>query len=124
MTPLGDPDSTVPAELPVDATGSDVAPHLRLIASGSAAPSDSSTTSAKTVKDALPRRAPDDTRVHRLDRPSFCPSCGSPYAKSIAGIVVEYWTSHSRVFHCWCSSCDQAFDIADANQVITEEIEH
>jgi hypothetical protein len=28
------------------------------------------------------------------------------------------------VFHCWCSICDQAFDIADANEVITEEIEH
>jgi hypothetical protein len=41
-----------------------------------------------------------------------------------AGIVVEYWTAHARVFHCWCSACHEAVDITDANQVVTEEIEH
>jgi hypothetical protein len=74
----------------------------------------------------LPRRSPDDAVVHRESRPKFCPNCGEAYElhTPAAGIVVEFWTSRNRVFHCWCASCGEAFDITDANLVVTEEIEH
>jgi hypothetical protein len=118
MTPTNTP-GNIAGEPSDDTHSSEVSPRLRLIPSRATA-----NVSPRHPKGQLPRRAPDDTVVHRADRPSFCPSCGSAYADTKTGIVVEYWSSYSRVFHCWCASCDQAFDIADANQVITEEIEH
>ena len=80
----------------------------------------------RPFKGELPRRSPDDAVVHRESRPRFCPNCGEAYESHTpaAGIVVEFWTSRNRVFHCWCASCGEAFDITDANLVVTEEIEH
>jgi hypothetical protein len=80
----------------------------------------------RLLKGELPRRSPDDAVVHRESRPRFCPNCGEAYElrTPAAGIVVEFWTSRNRVFHCWCASCGEAFDITDANLVVTEEIEH
>jgi hypothetical protein len=74
----------------------------------------------------LPRRSSDDATLHRESRPRFCPACGTSYEgiATNAGIVVEFWTAHARVFHCWCAACGEAVDIAEANQVITDEIEH
>ena len=80
----------------------------------------------RPFKGELPRRSPDDAVVHRESRPRICPNCGEAYESQTpaAGIVVEFWTSRNRVFHCWCASCGEAFDISDANLVVTEEIEH
>jgi hypothetical protein len=59
---------------------------------------------------------------HLADRPGFCPNCGAAYDER--GLVVEYWTTRQRVFHCWCGSCRHAVEITDATIVITEEPEH
>jgi hypothetical protein len=85
---------------------------------------------APRLKVELPRRASDDAVAHRDGRPRFCPNCGESYeiatpaATPATGIVVEFWTSRNRVFHCWCANCCEAFDITDANLVVTEEFEH
>jgi hypothetical protein len=99
--------------------------RLRLLPPVSA-PSSSLDPANRLRKGELPRRSPDDAVVHRQSRPKFCPNCGEAYESHTpaAGIVVEFWTSRNRVFHCWCASCGEAFDITDANLVVTEEIEH
>ena len=106
------------------AEGSEPA-RLRLLPPVSA-PSSSLDPLNRPFKGELPRRSPDDAVVHRESRPRFCPNCGEAYESHTpaAGIVVEFWTSRNRVFHCWCASCGEAFDITDANLVVTEEIEH
>jgi hypothetical protein len=106
------------------AEGSEPA-RLRLLPPVSA-PSSSLDLLHRSRRGELPRRSPDDAVVHRESRPRFCPNCGEAYESHTpaAGIVVEFWTSRNRVFHCWCASCGEAFDITEANLVVTEEIEH
>ncbi len=106
------------------AEGSEPA-RLRLLPSVSA-PSSSLDPVHRPFKGELPRRSPNDAVVHRESRPKFCPNCGEAYESHAraAGIVVEFWASRNRVFHCWCAFCGEAFDITEANLVVTEEIEH
>jgi len=69
----------------------------------------------------LKRHDAEDQQRHLADRPRLCPWCGRSYGE---GIIVEYWTADTRVFHCWCSACRRAAEVSRADRVITHHLEH
>ncbi len=64
--------------------------------------------------------APDAER-HLLDRPQFCPMCGTSLA---AGITTEYWTADERVFLTWCATCRWTGNVVRFDRATIYEPEH
>lgn len=64
--------------------------------------------------------APDAER-HLLDRPKFCPMCGSSLER---GLTSEWWTANERVFLTWCPDCKWTGNVVRFDKAIIEEPEH
>lgn len=71
----------------------------------------------------VPTPSPDPSHItlHLRDRPRHCPMCGVSYS---GGLVVEYWESRDRVFHCYCAGCRESVEIVSSNRIIGVEPEH
>lgn len=65
-----------------------------------------------------------DAMAHLLDRPQFCPACGSDLGEFLNGIAVEYWRGEERVFFTWCGSCSWMGEVVSLSQVTILEEEH
>ncbi len=64
--------------------------------------------------------APDAER-HLLDRPKFCPMCGTSLT---TGITTEYWSADERVFLTWCASCRWTGNVVRFDRATIYEPEH
>lgn len=58
---------------------------------------------------------------HLLDRPKFCPMCGSSLD---GGLTSEWWVAEERVFLTWCASCHWTGNVVLFDRAIIEEPEH
>lgn len=63
-----------------------------------------------------------DAVRHLLDRPKFCPMCGS--ALDSGAITTEYWSADTRNFMTWCGSCNWFGEVVRFGMVIITEAEH
>ena len=53
---------------------------------------------------------------------AWCAHCGAPLG--VESFVQEYWTSETRVFHCWCSVCDFVAEVTPTERIVTHEPVH
>jgi hypothetical protein len=61
-----------------------------------------------------------DAEAHYLDRPKFCPECGTSFADASA-LVVEYWVGEARVFATWCATCLWSGEIVKVTRTLGHE---
>ena len=62
-----------------------------------------------------------DAERHLLDRPRFCPMCGTSLEK---GLVSESWSSDQRIFLTWCAQCSWLGDVVRYHHVAIYEPDH
>ena len=62
-----------------------------------------------------------DAAHHLLDRPRFCPACGSGLDR---GLISEWWSGSDRVFLTWCAECRWTGNVVMFDRAVIEEPEH
>lgn len=62
-----------------------------------------------------------DAARHLLDRPKFCPACGSALDR---GLISEWWSGDDRVFLTWCAECRWTGNVVLFARAMIEEPEH